>query len=299
MQERYRAFNDYLKKRFGLKVRKIVLNAGFTCPTRDGTKGTRGCIYCNELGSGSGSTLSLKDQMNEQMARWAKKGWEKFILYFQSFTNTYASIDELKKAFDHVKLDKRIVGMSIGTRPDCLDTEKIELLKSYRSQYEVWVELGLQTIHQITLDLIQRGHTVKEFDNAMELLKNTGLKVCVHVIFGLPGETQEQMIETIHHLKKYKIHGIKFHSLYIEKGTRLAEMYENDPFVLQSQEEYCNTVVEALKLLPGDVVIQRLTGDGDPERTIAPDWALQKNETRKIIETMLEIQNTSQGAAAK
>ncbi len=298
MNSRYHSFSSYLKKRFHEKVWKVTVDAGFTCPNRDGTKGNTGCIYCNDKGSGSGSKLPIQDQVRSQIRALESKGIKRYFVYFQAFSNTYGSVAFMKRTYDSALVDDRIVGLSIGTRPDCIDQEKVELIKKYNQKLDVWVELGLQSIHEKSLVFIGREHSLLDFEKSVILLKSEGIKVCVHLIFGLPGESHEEMLATVKYLVPLGVEAVKFHSLYMEKGTRLHTTYQERPFVFQTQEEYCRIVVDALKILPADIVIQRLTGDGDPHLTIAPDWALKKNETLGMIQALLERDNIYQGCAS-
>jgi radical SAM protein (TIGR01212 family) len=295
----YTSFNSYLRQRFGQKVWKVVIDAGFTCPNRDGSKSASGCIYCNANGSGSGKKDPIRTQVLRQMERLSQQGINLFFAYFQAFSNTYAPVEILKQRYDEALMDERIVGLSVGTRPDCVSEEIAALLATYGGKREVWVELGLQSIHPASLEFIGRCHGLFDFENAVVLLRRAGIKVCVHLIFGLPGETQEMMLETVRYLVPLGVEGVKFHPLYIEHGTRLADLHVRNPIRLMTREDYCRTVVEALKILPADVVIQRLTGEGDPSKIVAPKWILEKGKTLAMIQSMMKEDSITQGCGVE
>ncbi|MFA5501000.1 MAG: TIGR01212 family radical SAM protein [Candidatus Omnitrophota bacterium] len=268
-------YNDYLKSKYGCKVYRIALDAGFTCPGR--------CIYCNHNGSravyvDSGDTI--KEQIKKRMAylKEANKA-KKFIAYFQAFTNTNAPVGKLKKAYDEVSGFDDIVGISIGTRPDSVDREKIQLIASYKKSYEVWIEYGLQSAHDKTLQLINRGHTYDDFLKAYGLAKEYGLLVSAHVILGLPGEKKEDMIETAKKLSALKVDGIKIHLLHVLRGSELENMYYQGKVRLLEQKEYIELACDFLRNLSPGIIIQRLTGEGRREDHIAPLWALDKIDT--------------------
>ncbi len=297
--KRYHAFSLFLKKSFGCRVHKITLDAGFTCPTRDGTKGYGGCIYCNPYGSGTGAFkkgLSIKQQI-ENTKSYLKKRFKakKFIAYLQAYSNTYADVNTLKRIYDEAVDDPDIVGLAIGTRPDCVNNEILDLIQSYTEKYQVWLEYGLQSMYNKTLEFIRRGHTVEDFLKAIELTKNRNILICVHIIMGLPGETKEMMLSTVKFLSSLPINGIKFHHLYIEKNTKLAQIYKQGLYTPLTQREYVDIIVTAIQYLRPDIVIQRLMGDPRREDLIAPDWSLRKTETINMIEKELEVKNLWQG----
>lgn len=281
-------YNDYLRKKYGCKVYRVAIDAGFTCPNRDGTKSVEGCIYCNSKGSRA-SYVSKKDSVRDQISARIKllkntKNAKKFIAYFQAFTNTYAPVDKLKGLYDQVLGFDDIVGISIGTRPDTIDKEKLGLISSYKSGYEVWIEYGLQSIHNKTLKLINRGHAFADFLQAVRITRQFEIPVCAHVILGLPGETKEDMIETAKTLRGLKIDGIKIHVLHVLKGSKVEELYNEGNIKLLEQDEYVDLVIFFLKHLHPDTIIQRLTGQGSMEDHVAPDWALDKIGTiNKIL----------------
>ena len=295
----YYSFNTYLKQRFGERVQKVTLDAGLTCPNRDGSRGTGGCIYCDTKGSGTGAKKQCPD-----LAEQARAGIQrltrrykarKFIVYFQSFCNTYAPLDKLKALYDEVAHLPGIVGLSVATRPDCLSPAVLELLAEYTDRLMVWLELGLQSIHDTTLERINRGHTYKEFLDGYMMARNYPLNICLHMIIGLPGEGRQEVIATAREIARLKPEGLKIHSLYIHRGTALEKLYRDGGYEPLSQQEFVEQACDALEIIPTRTVIQRLTGDPDRRELIAPLWALQKNETIKMIESVLKTRGSSQG----
>ena len=290
-QKLYYTLNEFLKGKFGEKVKKIPLDAGLTCPNRDGTKGFGGCIYCDPKGSGTGlykEGKSLEDQIKFFLNLFKKKKFNKFIAYFQSFSNTYAPIEKLKELYDIVFIDPSIVGLAIGTRPDCIDEKVIKLLKSYQEKgYYLWIELGLQSIYNETLRLINRGHTFEDFLKAYILLKENDIPVVVHIIFGLPKETKEMMMETVKTLAKLKIDGIKFHALYIPKGSKMEKMYLEGKYKPLEMKEYAELVAEALTYLPPTTVIHRVCSEARAEDILAPLWVTKKMEVINFIRKLM------------
>lgn len=302
MKKLYNDYNSYLRKIYGAKVYKIGLDAGFSCPNRDGTLGYDGCIYCNDRGSRSSYTdpvRSVAEQLSLRIG-YLKNNFaaEKFIAYFQAFTGTYGPVNKLKGIYDSILPFKDIVELSIGTRPDCVDKEKIDLISSYRSRYEVWIEYGLQSLKNSSLRFLGRGHTFEDFDRAVNLSKSRGIKICAHIILGLPGESPEDAIETAKTLSDLKIDGIKIHLLHVLKGSRLEKLYLAGELKLLEQEEYADIACLFLENLSADVVIQRLTGEGDRDNHIAPSWALDKTKTIRMIEERLARRGTRQGKMA-
>ncbi len=279
-----RLYNDYLKEKYGCKVYRVALDAGFSCPNID----SGGCIYCNSKGSRASyidTALPIQKQL-ETRIKYLKetKNAKKFIAYFQAHTNTYASIDKLKAAYDQVEGFDDIVGISIGTRPDAIDRERLKLIASYKDRYEVWLEYGLQSANDKTLTLINRGHTFDDFSNAVKLTRKFSIPICAHVILGLPGETKLDMMATAKKLRELKIDGIKIHLLHVLRGSKLEEIYKKGEIKLLEQDEYVELVREFLDNLAPDIIVQRLTGQGSKEDHIAPLWALDKTGTiDKII----------------
>jgi radical SAM protein (TIGR01212 family) len=299
--KRYNDFKSYLIKKFGEKVYKVTIDAGFSCPNRDGTKGYGGCIYCNSKGSKHRKNNKLitpietQIQQGKEFYKKTRKA-KKFLAYFQTYTNTYSDIETLKKIYSIPLNDKEIVGISIGTRPDCVDKEKIEIIQNLLNQKEeVWIEYGLQTVHNKTLQFINRGHTLDEFENAIEITKDKGIKICVHIIVGLPYETEEMMIQTAKYVAKLPVHGIKIHSLMLLKGTVMEKIYEKKPFRFLTMEEYVNITADILEILPEHMIIQRLTGDGYKDIFIAPDWCRNKLKVLNAINQELKRRNSHQG----
>jgi len=295
----YRDYNSYLKTKYGCRVYRIGLDAGFSCPNRDGTKGSGGCIYCDGNGSRASYTdaaLPVEKQLSARIEHLKKiKSAQKFIAYFQAFTNTYAPPERLKAVYDSVLPFKEIVGISIGTRPDAVDRDKLRLISYYKKGYEVWLEYGLQSIHDKTLKLINRGHYFKDFLNALEMTKEFGIPVCVHVILGLPGETRDEMIATARRLSELKVEAVKIHLLHILKGTELEKLYNEGKAGILEEDRYVELACDFLENLSGDIIIQRLTGEGERANHIAPLWALNKIDTINRIDRTLKKRETCQG----
>ncbi|MBE6009326.1 MAG: TIGR01212 family radical SAM protein [Lachnospiraceae bacterium] len=287
----YYSLNQYLKDTFGTKVYKIAIDGGFTCPNRDGTLDTRGCIFCSGHGSGDfaeDASLSVTEQIERGKLRLSKKmpeGKGKYIAYFQAYTNTYAPICRLKSLFTKAISHPDIVGLSIATRPDCLPDDVISLLQELNTQKPVWVELGLQTIHKRSADYIRRGYILPVYDDAVIRLKEAGLTVITHVILGLPGETKEEMKETVAYVGNSSVDGIKLQLLHVLKGTDLAEEYLAGRFETISFEDYCQLICECLSILPETMVIHRMTGDGNKRDLIAPEWSKNK---KRVLNTLLK-----------
>lgn len=297
--KRYNQYSRHLEGIFGCKVYKVTLDAGFNCPNRDGTISKGGCIFCDERGSFSrahSNLLSIEDQLQLGIKRLPKRfNAKKYLSYFQAFTNTYAPVDVLNDVYKQALSNNDVVGMSIGTRPDCVDPEKIDLISSYAENYHVWVEYGLQSIHDRTLKLINRGHTSQDFINAVKLTQNRGINICVHVIIGLPDETREDILETAKVLAGLGINGIKIHLLCALKGTMLEHMYHRGEFKPLSVQEYVHLVCDFLELLPPDVTVHRLAGNGLNEILIAPAWLPEKFKVLNMIDRELEKRDSWQG----
>ncbi len=298
--KRYRDLNTYLREIFGERVQKIPIDAGFGCPNRDGSISDKGCIFCDSRGSGTGALInkgiSIKDQVRAAR-EYLKKRYKarRFIAYFQSFTNTYAPVSRLKEVYEQALCFEDIVGISIGTRPDCVDEEKLRLIASYKEQYMVWIEYGLQSAHDTTLNRINRGHDVACFERAVRMTERYGINICAHVILGLPGEDRDMMLDTARYISSLPIHGVKIHLLYVVEGTPLADMYKRGELRCLDMEEYVGLVVDFLELLRPEIVIQRLTGDPVRDELVAPAWAKEKGKVLRIIQEGLEKRNTYQG----
>jgi len=304
MKDRYKDFNTWLRAIFGQRVQKITVDAGLTCPNRDGTVARGGCIYCNARGSGTGDYSrgrSVTEQIRinaEFIARKYKA--KKFLIYFQSFSNTYARVEKLESLYNEaLQAIDGVVGLCIGTRPDCVNKEVLDLLQSYTEKYLIWLEYGLQTVHDATLALINRGHDFACFQKAAEMTQNRGIRICAHVILGLPGETREQMMQTARTVASLGIDGIKIHLLYVVKGTKLDEMYQNGLYRPLAQAEYADLVCEFLEYLPPDLVIQRLTGDPHRDELAAPEWSLDKKGNLRMIAETMEKLDSWQGKKYK
>ncbi|MDO4619349.1 MAG: TIGR01212 family radical SAM protein [Lachnospiraceae bacterium] len=290
----YRSLSDYLKAEYGEKIYKLSLQTGCTCPNRDGTKGSGGCIFCSEGGSGdfAAKLRPIDEQIEEAKKRVeSKMGKRKdgrparYIAYFQSFTNTYGDTDRLLALFEEALRRPDIVGLSIGTRPDCITEEMLAGLAELNRQKPVWVELGLQTIHEETARLIHRCYELSVFEETYSRLKKAGLTVIVHLILGLPGETEEMMLQSVDYLAKLNppLDGVKLQLLHILKGTKLEDYYREQPFHVLTLKEYTELIVQCLRHLPENIVIHRLTGDGPKKLLIEPQWSADKKRVLNTI----------------
>lgn len=283
----YNSFNKETKRRFGCKIYKLALSGGMTCPTRDGTLGTRGCIFCSAHGSGDFAAPkceSIAAQIESAKKLVCKKAKDaKYIAYFQDYTNTYAPVEYLRELFYSAIEPDDIVALSIGTRPDCLPNDVIELLSELNKIKPVFVELGLQTIHPQTAEYIRRGYDLPVFDKAVEDLSANGIEVVVHVILGLPGETREMMLQTVDYVGKSRAKGIKLQLLHVLNGTDLAEDYRQGRFKTLDMDIYIDILIECLRILPPDMIIHRLTGDGAKRDLIAPMWSADKKRVLNEI----------------
>ena len=296
--KRYNQFSAFLKNKFGAKVYKITIDAGFSCPNRDGTISDGGCIFCDESGSFSqahSNVLSVREQVNTGAETLSKRfKAEKFMAYFQAYSNTYKPVCELKNIYDSALMHKDIVGISIGTRPDCVDEDKLKLISSYKDDYYTWIEYGLQSIHNKTLKRINRGHDFDTFLKSYEKTKEFGINVCVHVILGL-WETHEEMMQTAQKLAELEVDGVKIHMLCALEGTRLAELYKIGEIDFMSEEDYINTVCDFLEYLPPKTTIHRLAGNGLKRELIAPRWIGKKLDALNKIDREFLKRNTFQG----
>jgi uncharacterized protein len=294
----YRDYNSYLRETFGCRVQKITLDAGLTCPNRDGLVGYGGCIYCNEKGSGTGEACltGISEQISAGMGKLARKyKAKKFIAYFQSFSNTYAPLSKLAALYGEALENPDVVGLSIGTRPDCVSDEVLDHLENLSRNHLIWMEYGLQSAKEETLEIIRRGHGVEAFADVVKRTRARNLPVCVHVILGLPGENMTDMLDTARFLGDCDIQAVKIHLLYVIRGTPLEKMYRSGAFRCLTREEYAAAVGEFLALLPPGVIIQRLTGDPHPDELIAPLWALEKQQNRNAIQEYMEKNGLYQG----
>ena len=298
--QRYNAFSEELKRVFGCRVQRLSVDAGFTCPNRDGNVGTEGCVFCGGRGAGSFGILQgagIAEQLEhakEVMVRKYKAAL--FIAYFQSFSNTYAPVERLRALYDEALAVQDVVGLIIGTRPDCLPEDTLDLLASYAERCYFWLELGLQSPLDRTLAAIGRGHDLASFSAAVENCRKRGIRVCAHVILGLPGESREEMLSGAQFLNEAGIDGVKIHLLHVMRGTRLAWQYRAGGVRMLDRDEYVGLVCDFLERLDPRIVVQRLTGDGNRQELIAPLWSLQKFEVLNCIDGELERRGTRQGA---
>ncbi len=297
--KRYHTQSFYLKQRFGCKVIKISLNGGFTCPNIDGTKGLGGCTYCSASGSGDfgGNVSKPLCEQFEEVREALRRKWSdaKYIQYFQANTNTYAPLPRLKRLFEEALSFENTVGIAISTRADCIDNETADYLAELSKRTYLTVELGLQTVHDKTAELINRCHTYKDFLDGYEKLYSRGINVCIHIINGLPFETHDMMLETAAEAARLKPHALKIHLLYIIKGTQMEKLYLEGVFEALSREEYINIVCDQLEILPPEIVIQRITGDGSRSTLAAPGWSLDKKSVMNGIDMEMARRNSFQG----
>lgn len=297
--KRYYSLDRYLKQTFGEKIYKISLDGGFTCPNRDGTLGTRGCIFCSEGGSGdfaSDSSLSVTEQIEDGIRLVeGKSKARKFIAYFQAFTNTYAPAEKLNQIYREALSHEKIIGLSIGTRPDCLPPDVLNLLAELNKIKPVFVELGLQTIHEDTAQRIRRGYPLSCFDQAVDKLHEKGINIVVHLILGLPGELEEKMLESVRYLNSLPVDGVKLSLLHVLNKTDLGTLYEKNPFPIYELDDYVSLVIRCIEELREDIVIHRLTGDGPRDLLIAPRWTLQKRKVLNEITRRMKETDSRQG----
>ncbi len=294
----YCSLNEYYKQKYGKKIYRLAISGGMTCPNRDGTIGSRGCIFCSAGGSGefaSSAALPVIQQLEEAKRRVRAKTRDNlYIAYFQPFTNTYAPVERLRELYEAAIAPDDIVGLSIGTRPDCLPPDVIDLLRELNEKKPVTVELGLQTIHESTAAYIRRGYPLSVYDRAVKELHDAGIEVVTHVILGLPSETEERMLETVRYVGQVT-DGVKLQLLHVLEGTNLADDYRRGRFRVMSLEEYAQLLCRCIRILPKNVVIYRLTGDGDKKRLIAPQWSADKKRVLNFINHMLAENNIQQG----
>ncbi len=302
-KERYKHLNKYLKEKFGERTLKICIDGGFTCPNRDGTISTKGCVFCSEKGSGelircgSGNSIveKIKNQVENYFVSYRSERANKFIAYFQNFTNTYDSLNMLKSKYDAALIDDRIVGLEIATRPDCINEDIVNLLKSYKDKYYVCVELGLQTSNDNTGILINRGYSSCQFTSAVKLLNDAGIDVVAHIMIGLPDETFYDLKNTVDFINSHNIQGLKIHSTYVVKNTVLADMYFDGSYEPISLEYYLKSLTYVVTHISPDVVIHRISGDAPKDLLIAPDWNLHKKWVLNGFDKILREQNLWQG----
>ena len=302
-KERYKHLNTYLKDKFGERVLKICIDGGFSCPNRDGTVGINGCIFCSERGSGdlikycdgNSSISSIKNQVINYFSSYKAERANKFIAYFQNFTNTYDSIENLKSKYDAALIDDRIVGLEVATRPDCLTEEIVKLLKSYSKKYYVCVELGLQSSNDTTGTLINRGYNSNQFTNAVKLLNKYDIDVVAHIMVGLPNEDFENIKQTVNFINNHGIQGLKIHSTYVVKNTVLADMYLNGLYCPISLDDYLISLTYIITHISPNIVIHRISGDAPKDLLIAPEWNSHKKWVLNGFDKILKEQNLWQG----
>lgn len=296
-QNRYNKLNKYLKGKFGERTLKICVDGGFTCPNRDGTISTGGCIFCSERGSGEHikSANNISEQIQNYFKTYRAERANKFIVYFQNFTNTYDTIQNLKNKYDAALIDSRIVGLSVATRPDCINEDVCKLLHSYLDKYYVCVELGLQTSNDKIGNIINRGYNSIQFTNAVNLLNKYNIDVVVHLMVGLPTETFDDIKNTVSFINNHKIQGIKIHSTYVVKGTKLANLYQNNQYTPITLEYYLDCVTYILTHISPNIVVHRISGDAPKNLLLAPSWNLHKKWILNGIDKKLKDENLYQG----
>lgn len=302
-KERYKHLNKYLKEKFGERTLKICIDGGFTCPNRDGALSTQGCIYCSNKGSGelisSANGNSQAEKVSNQVKNYFKsyrsKRANKFIAYFQNFTNTYDSIENLKNKYNAALIDNRIVGLEVATRPDCIDANIVNLLTSYKNKYYVCVELGLQTANENTGKLINRCYSNKQFSNAVSLLNNAGIDVVTHIMVGLPKETFNDLKNTIDFINKHNIQGLKIHSTYIVQNTALANMYYQGKYEPISLKDYLEALTYIITHISPEIIIHRISGDAPKNLLVAPSWNLHKKWILNGFDKIMREKNLYQG----
>ncbi len=293
---RYNHLNEYLKNKFGERTLKICIDGGFTCPNRDGSKGTNGCIFCSEKGSGDHIHLdTISNQVRNYFNSYKAKRANKFIVYFQNFTNTYDTLENLKKKYDSALIDDRIVGLSVATRPDCINEDIAKLLQSYTDKYYVSVELGLQTANEETGKLINRCYSNNDFTKAVEILNRYNIDIVTHIMVGLPNETKEDIQNTVQFINKHNIQGLKIHSCYIVKGTKLEELYLENKYIPLELDYYLHSCAYILTHIGKDIVIHRVSGDAPKDLLVAPDWNKHKKWIINGLDKLMREKDLWQG----
>ena len=298
MVKRYNQFNNFLKEKFGERTLKICIDGGFTCPNRDGKCGVGGCSFCGERGSGENTKkIDIASQVKNHLDSYRGKRANKFIAYFQNFTNTYDSVENLKKKYDSALVDNRIVALSIATRPDCINEDVVNLLKEYQKKYYVYVELGFQTANEEVAKKFNRGYTNQDFIKAVELLNKANIDVITHIMVGLPFEENEDILKTVKFINSLNILGVKIHSTYIIKNTQLEKLFNDGKYIPLELETYVDKVCEILSYLRKDIVICRITGDAPKDILVAPSWNSHKKIILNAINRELEKRNIFQGCS--
>jgi uncharacterized protein len=295
----YNYFGDYLLNKYGCRVFKIPIDAGFSCPNRDGTLDSKGCVFCSEGSSSwySDNRLSVSEQISNVRKNYVSHGsGTKYIAYFQAFTNTYAPLSELKRVYDEAVSSPDIIGLMIGTRPDCISNEISSLIADYRKDgFELWVELGMQSIYERSLAFLNRHHTHDDTIKAVQCLRAHNIKTCVHVILGIPGERWEDIMNTAKFISENKINGVKIHHLHIIKGTELENIYNEKQFSLPERKEYISLLADFIERLPAETIVHRISGDKDEDNLIAPRWSLYKGTVQNDLVTEFKNRGTWQG----
>jgi radical SAM protein (TIGR01212 family) len=297
--KRYHSLNYFLREKFGDKVFKIALDAGFSCPNRDGTISSGGCVFCSERGSGDfagNREFSITKQF-EDIKEMMRKKWKsgKYIAYFQAYTNTYASIEVLREKYEEAVLQEGVVALAIATRPDCLDEAVLDLIEEYSNRVYTWVELGLQTCNDESAKTINRGYKLLRFEEALSELNERNIAVVVHTIFGLPGESKEDMLKTIDYVAHKDIQGIKMHLLHLMEDTPMVQLYNDEKLKFLEEDEYIDIICRSITMLPPNMVIHRLTGDAPRDLLIGPMWSLKKWEVLNAIDNKLKESDLYQG----
>lgn len=297
MRIRYNHFNEFLKNKFGERTLKICIDGSFTCPNRDGTCGFGGCIFCSEKGSGDhiNSAFSISNQVRNYFNSYKATRANKFIAYFQNFTNTYDTLENLKAKYDAALIDERIVSLAIATRPDCITEDIVKLIASYSDKYYVWVELGLQTSNDETGKKINRGYSSKDFTRAIKLLNKYNIDVVTHIMVGLPDETEEDLKNTVDFINSHNIQGLKIHSCYVVKNTVLADMFYNGQYLPISLDYYLDSVIYILTHINPNIIIHRISGDAPKDLLIAPDWNTHKKWVLNNVHKIMVEKNLFQG----
>lgn len=294
--ERYNHLNTYLKEKFGERTLKICIDAGFTCPNRDGTKGVGGCIFCGERGSGEHlKNVDIAEQVKKHLESYRGERANKFIVYFQNFTNTYDTIDNLKKKYNSALIDERIVGIQVATRPDCIDEDIAKLLHSYSIKYYVCVELGLQTVNETTGKLINRCYTNDDFVNAVNILRKYNIDVVTHIMVGLPGESHEDIVNSVNFVNNLDIQGLKIHSTYVTNDTKLNKMYEEGTYSPISLDYYLDELCYIITHIRKDIILHRISGDAPKDMLVAPSWNSHKKFVLNGIDKILRERDLNQG----
>ena len=295
--ERYRHLNEYYKEKFGERTLKICVDGGFTCPNRDGSKGYGGCIYCSEKGSGEliNNCGDIEKQVKHYFTTYKAERANKFIVYFQNFTNTYDTIENLKKKYDSALIDDRIIGLEVGTRPDCINEDVARLLKSYKDKYYVCVELGLQTSSDEIGKIINRGYTSKQFTQAVKILNKYNIDVVAHIMVGLPNETKKDIENTVNFINSHKLQGVKIHSTYVVENTKLADMYKKGEYKALDLDDYLETLIDIITNLKTEIIIYRISGDAPKDILLAPYWNKHKMWILHSFEKRFRARNLWQG----